>query len=198
MQSKKAWQKFHPSNWIEASSPVTLGFLGLSLLALLLSLLTGGRSNRLLFSVYRSSLSDPLFYPRLFLHVLGHADFSHFAGNMALLLVLGPLAEKQYGSKRMLWMMALTALVIGLTQVLLSPHTATLGASGVVFMLILLAASAGRSSGKIPLTLVLVAVIYLGKELVDAVAARDGVSQLAHIMGGLCGLFFGLFNKEAK
>lgn len=182
--------------YVELSSPVTLGFAFLSLIALALSALTGGASNRALFSVYRSSAADPLSYLRLFLHVLGHADFSHYAGNMALFLVLGPLVEKHYGSRKLLVMVLVTALMIGLTHLLLSPGTACLGASGLVFMLILLSAVSGRSQGKLPLTLILVALIYLGGALADALFTRDNVSQLAHITGGLCGIGFGLMGKK--
>ena len=41
--------KWHPAIWLELSSPLTLGFAGLSLLALALALITGGASNRALF-----------------------------------------------------------------------------------------------------------------------------------------------------
>ncbi len=186
----KLMKNLNPRNWLELSSPVTLGFAGLSLIALILGWLTRGAATRALFMVYRSSPAAPLFYPRLVLHALGHADFAHYASNMALLLVLGPLVEKQYGGARLVLMMLVTALVTGLTHLLLSSGAA-LGASGIVFMMILLAAASGRSSGKIPLSLLLVALIYLGQELAG-LFQRDNVSQLAHLIGGLCGLGFGL------
>ena len=187
---KKKWEL---SKYIELSSPVTLFFALLSLISLILGALTGGHSTRLLFSVYRSSPKDVLSYLRLFLHVLGHANFSHYATNMALFLVLGPLVERHYGSRRLLLMLVITALVTGLTYLLLSPDGAALGASGLVFMLILLSAISGRSQGKLPLTLILVAAIYLGGALADGLFAQDNVSQLAHISGGICGIAFGLF-----
>ncbi|MDD7087062.1 MAG: rhomboid family intramembrane serine protease, partial [Lachnospiraceae bacterium] len=56
------------------NSPVVLTFALISLLSLVLNGVTGGASNRLLFSVYRSSWSDPLTYVRMFTHVLGHAS----------------------------------------------------------------------------------------------------------------------------
>lgn len=190
-------QKLKDNKWVELSSPVTLGFTFLSLLATLLGMMTGGASTRLLFSVYRSPAMTLFFWPRLFLHVLGHADLAHFAGNISLLLVLGPIVEKHYGSKRLLSMMALTALVTALFQLLIVPHGATLGASGIVFMLILLSAASGRSSGRIPLTLVLVAIIYLGQEVYDMLFLKDNISQLSHIVGGLCGIGLGLYyNKK--
>lgn len=189
------WKKLSPAHWVELSSPVTLGFAGVSLFALALDWLTGGASTRVLFSVYRASPADPLTYVRVFLHVLGHAGFVHYASNMALLLVLGPLVERYYGSLQLLWMMAVTALVTGLAHLLLSSSAAALGASGIVFMLIMLSAISGRSSGKVPLTLVLVAVIYLGQELAGGLFQRDNISQLAHVFGGLCGIVLGMISK---
>ena len=47
------------------------------------------------------------------------------------------------------------------------------------------------TDGRIPLTLILVVILYLGGEVVDAVAAQDSVSQLTHIVGGLCGAALG-------
>ncbi|NLB37678.1 MAG: rhomboid family intramembrane serine protease [Clostridiales bacterium] len=190
------WDKVKPSRWLEWASPVTLGFALLSLVALGLDALTGGRSTRLLFSVYRSGMGDPLFYPRLFLHVLGHGSFAHYAANMGLFLVLGPLMEKRYGAGRYLAYIAITALVTGLVHILISSNTAMLGASGVVFMLILLSAVSGRSSDKVPVTLVLVALIYLGREIVGGLFTHDSVSQLAHIAGGVCGIVLGLLGPK--
>lgn len=198
MEREENMQKLKDNKWVELSSPVTLWFTFLSLLATLLGMMTGGASTRLLFSVYRSPAATLFFWPRLLLHVLGHADLAHFAGNISLLLVLGPIVEKHYGSKRLLSMMALTALVTALFQLLIVPHGATLGASGIVFMLILLSAASGRSSGRIPLTLVLVAIIYLGQEVYDMLFLKDNISQLSHIVGGLCGIGLGLYyNKKA-
>ena len=63
---------------LQYNSPVVLSFALVSLGVLLLNLLTRGRSNTMLFSVYRSSLLQPLTYPRFFFHVLGHANFTHY------------------------------------------------------------------------------------------------------------------------
>ena len=51
---------------ISFNSPVILIFSIASLLVLGLGYMTGGVSDRLLFCVYRSSLSDPLTYFRFF------------------------------------------------------------------------------------------------------------------------------------
>jgi hypothetical protein len=69
-------------------------------------------------------------------------------------------------------------------------NTALLGASGIVFMLILLASTANLRQGQIPLTFLLVAVLFLGGEVVDAFK-NDHISQMAHLVGGLAGAAFG-------
>ena len=175
---------------IHYNSPVVLTFFFLSLSALLLDILTKGWTTVHLFSVYRSPIT-PLFFVRLFGHVLGHSGYAHFAGNMVLFLVVGPPLEEKYGSKALLAGILLTALVSGLLQCVLFPHTALLGASGIVFMLILLSSLAGMKAGSIPLTLILVAVIYLGQELYSGLCVQDNVAHFMHLVGGACGTGFG-------
>ena len=84
---------------MQYNSPVILTFFLLSLGVLFLGQYTGGWTTTHLFSVYRSSLKDPLFYIRLFGHVLGHSGYSHYMNNMLLLLLVGPGLEEKYGSR---------------------------------------------------------------------------------------------------
>ena len=177
---------------LQYNAPVTLTFALVSLAALLLGKLTNGWTDTYLFSVWHSSLSDILTYPRFFLHVLGHPDFAAYCSNIVMLLVVGPTAEERFGGKRILLAIALTALVTGLVLWFFFPNSALMGASGVVFMLIVLASFAGMRTGTIPLTLILVLILYLGSEIVDGVMLKDNVSQLTHIIGGVCGAVLGL------
>lgn len=131
---------------------------------------TNGWTTMHLFCVYRSSLKDPLFYVRLFGHVLGHASWDHFLNNMLLLLVIGPPMEEKYGSVPLLEGIVFTALVSGVLQCALFPRTALLGASGIVFMLIMLASLSGFSGG-IPVTMLLVAALYLGQQVYDVLSS---------------------------
>ena len=151
---------------------------------------TGGWTTTHLFCVYRSSLKDPLFYVRLFGHVLGHGSWDHFLNNMLLLLVIGPPMEEKYGSIPLLRGILLTALISGILQCALFPHSALLGASGIVFMLIILASLSGFSGG-VPVTMLLVAVLYLGQQVYDVIFVRDNVANFMHIVGGVCGTVFG-------
>mgnify|MGYP000410614078 CR=1 FL=1 len=98
---------------LQYNSPVILTFFLLSLGALFLGQWTGGWTTKHLFCVYRGSLKDPLFYIRLFGHVLGHANWEHFLNNMLLLLVVGPPMEEKYGSIPLLKGILFTALLTG-------------------------------------------------------------------------------------
>ena len=154
---------------ISFNSPVVLSFTLICLAAYLLNCLTNGKSNLLLFEVYRSPLTNPLTYVRMFTHVLGHASWSHLINNMTLLLVIGPLLEEKYGSADLLIVTVTTAFVTGIVHFIFFPGTALLGASGVVFAYILLSSFACIKDGSIPLTFILVTILYIGGQIVDGV-----------------------------
>ena len=181
---------------LQYNSPVILSFFLLALAALLLGYVTGGRSTALVFSVSRFYWKDLLGYVRLFGHVLGHADWQHFIGNMLLLLVVGPPLEEKYGSRALLAGIAVTALVTGGLQCLLFGQSVLLGASGVVFMLIMLSSFAGMREGRIPLTLILVAVLYLGQEVLSALFVQDDVANVMHLAGGILGTGYGFYLRR--
>jgi membrane associated rhomboid family serine protease len=177
---------------ISFNSPVILGFTLFSLVALLLAQVTGGGTNDLFFSVYRAPLTDPLTWVRFFGHVLGHAGWQHFIGNIMLILVIGPLLEEKYGSGEVLFVILITAFVTGLLNFALFPQVQLLGASGVAFALILLSSFVSVKEGEIPLTFLLVAVIYIGGEVINGIFIRDSVSNLSHIAGGAVGAVLGV------
>lgn len=181
------------------NSPAVLTFTVICMIALLLHYATAGVSDRLVFSVYRSSLLSPLTYLRFFTHVFGHADLSHFLNNMMLFVLIGPMLEEKYGTKDLTIIMVITAFVTGLVHYLLFPGTMLLGASGIVFTFILLASFTQFRAGTIPVTFILVALIYIGEQVYQGLAIKDNVSNLTHILGGGVGSFFGfILNKKGK
>ena len=107
----------------------------------------------------------------LFSHVLGHANWPHLVSNFSFILLIGPILEEIYGSLSLLLMIFITALVTGVLNVLFF-STGLLGASGVVFMMILLASFTNFNKGEIPLTFILVLILYLGRELLIPLEAR--------------------------
>lgn len=181
---------------IQYNSPLILSYALVSLLALGLNYATSGTSNALVFSVHRGALTDPLLYVRLIGHVFGHANINHYFDNMVLMLLVGPMLEEKYGSKWLGIMMLVTAVVTGLLFLAVSDH-ALLGGSGLVFMLILLSSFTNLQKGRIPLTLILAVIIFIGREAVSGVGSQTNISHLTHIIGGVCGAVFGyLFNIE--
>ena len=183
---------------IQYNSPVILTYALVSLIVCGINYLTIGVSNHLFFSIYRSSPADPLTYVRLFAHILGHADINHYFSNFLLVLLVGPMLEEKYGSVPMLIMMLITAVVTGAIFLLVSSNTALLGASGIVFMLILLSSFVNFKRGRVPLTLVLVIIAYIGNEAYQGFTASDNISHLTHIIGGLCGAVAGYFINSAR
>ncbi len=182
----------------EYNAPVTLTFALISLLSLLLGYATNFDSTEKIFMTYRTSLLDPMMYIRMFTYCLGHANWSHYIGNMSYILLLGPMIEEKYGSKKLLKMIVLTAFIGGALNNIFLPNTALCGASGIVFMMIVLSSATSVQSGHIPLTLILILVIYLGSEIYNAIFVTDSISQFAHILGGICGAVFGLMNNQKK
>ena len=180
------------------NSPVILGFTLACFIVLILDKVTGSASTRAFFSVYRSSLASPFTYIRFFGHVLGHASWDHFFGNIMMLLVVGPLLEEKYGSANILFVILATALVTGVINFIFFPHVQLLGASGVVFAFILLASLTSIEEEKIPLTFILVALIYIGQQVYDGLFIRDNVSNLTHILGGIVGSSLGYVMNKNK
>lgn len=181
---------------ITFNSPVILSFVGVCLLALILDKITGGISTLKLFSVYRSSFLNPLTYVRLIGHIFGHAGWSHFINNIMMILILGPMLEEKYGSKDILLVILITAAVTGAFHMIFSPFTRLLGASGVVFAFILLSSLTSFDDGGIPVTFILVAVIYIGEQIYQLIAITSNVSNITHIIGGAVGATFGFVSNK--
>lgn len=181
---------------ISYNAPVVLTFALLAVAVHILGATIGENFVKEWF-VAKPYLHDTSDYAGLVTHILGHATWEHLLGNFMLILLLGPLLEERFGSLRLFVMIVLTALVTGLLNVLLF-NTGLLGASGIAFMMILLASTANIRQGEIPLTFIAVAVIYLGGEIVHAVRDKDQVSQAAHLIGGVVGAAFGFLTARGR
>ena len=173
------------------NAPFTLSFVGACVLVLVLKVITGGRSNELLFSVGDNmSWVNPLSYLRMFVHVLGHATPEHLVYNLTILLLVGPMLEEKHGWRKLLQVSAVTAFVTALPMLILPGSL--LGASGVVFAFIILASYTRAKSGAIPMTFLLVCVLFVGREIYLGIVARDQIAQFAHILGGAVGGYFAI------
>ena len=158
---------------ISFNSPVILGFAAVCVIAQILNMVTGGASNRAVFSVYGASLLNPLTWVRCIGHVFGHAGWDHLIGNLMYILILGPMIEEKYGARNTAIIILATAAVTGIISMIFFPRIMLLGASGVVFAFIL------------------VALLYIGQQVWQGVTQRDSISQMSHIIGGITGSVLG-------
>jgi len=182
---------------VRYNAPVTLTFTLLAAIVLVLSQTIAPGIILSLFSTpvpFRTNVFVD--YVRLFTHVLGHANIQHFISNFTMILLLGPILESVYGSSFLLLSILITALATGLSNALLFPNVALLGGSGVVFMMIMLASITNFSKGEVPLTFILVMIVYLGGQVWDALTRQDNISQFSHIIGGLVGSVLGFYRKN--
>lgn len=177
---------------LDFNSPVVLIF---SLLAAMVYLFNDMTDNALtpLFSLSANfNSANPLEYLTLLTYILGHANAEHLMGNLMLILLLGPVLEEKYGSKKLLIMIIFTALLTGILNLMLFT-TGIMGASGIVFMFIILVSFVNVKRGRIPITFLLIVVLYVGQEILQ-VFREDNISQFGHIAGGFFGGLFG-FSK---
>ncbi|MBE6350697.1 MAG: rhomboid family intramembrane serine protease [Spirochaetaceae bacterium] len=187
---------------ITYNAPVTLTFSLIALAVFLINQYLFSNLNAAIFTAPGKIGSDFAFdwknvldYFRLFTHVLGHVDWSHVIGNLSFILLLGPLLEERYGSGMLLLMIIVTAFVTGILNACFI-SSGLLGASGVVFMMILLSSFTTITKNQIPLTFIFIVVLYMGQEILKCFQ-QDNISSIAHIAGGLCGSLFGFLTAQS-
>lgn len=186
------------------NAPVVLTFTLISAAVLLVDTLTGCSEANFLDCTLKPyfmtmgtfEFSNPVDYWRLISHAMGHANWAHLFGNFSIILLIGPLLEEKFGSKSLLFMMIFTAIITAILDIVFFDHGG-LGASGIVFMMILLSSFANYKSGTIPLTFILVVILFLGQEVWNALK-DDNISQFAHILGGMFGAAFGFVSGGSK
>lgn len=135
-------------------------------------------------------------YTRVFSYPFGHVGWDHLLSNMTLILLLGPILEERFGSRSLIMMMFLTAVINGLINVFFFP-TELVGSSGLVFMMIVLTSFNNINKGEIPLTFLVIITLYMAREIIGALK-YDDISQISHIIGGACGALFGFASQVMK
>ena len=181
------------------NAPVTLSFVSICFVATVLGIASNGEITKTLFMTYHSSFLNPMTYVRFVTHVFGHVGWSHFIGNASYLLLLGPMLEEKHGSKAILEVILITAVVTGLINYFFFLNIGLCGASGVVFAFIMLASFTDFREGEIPITFILVAAIFIGQQVYEGIAVQNNISNMAHIVGGIVGAIIGYgLNMKAK
>lgn len=178
---------------IEISAPVTV-LLFLAATATTVLEIMNIPANRLFAASGRFEPLDPMIWLGWLTWPVPHGSLDHLIGNFAVLLLVGPLLENRLGSWTTLALYALTAVVIGAANAFLFDH-GLIGASGLVFMAIMLVSVSSGRAGMIPLSFLLIAALYLGREVL-ALLSPDTTSQFAHLFGGAIGILVGLMTKQ--
>lgn len=179
---------------ITFNAPFTLWFSFIAIAFLLLQLFMKSQFS---FIVLDGSFSftDWTDYVSLVGYIFGHANWAHYLGNFSIILLVGPILEKQLGTKTLATFTLITTLVTAVFHILFWDHS-LIGASGVAFMMIVLVSLLGRKGSEIPLTFILIFILFVGKEFITAFE-DDQVSQFAHISGGAMGVVLGYSKRNA-
>ena len=179
---------------VKYNSPVILTYTMISIIVLTFF-------SKKVLAIYFSSpgdlsFFDPYFYIRLVLYITGHGNFNHLIGNLMIILLVGPLLEEKYGSGKLLEMILITAIATGLLNAFLFSNS-LIGGSGIAFMLILLGSFSNIRSKEIPLTFILIAVLFIGGEVISTLKI-DQISQFSHLAGGLIGAGYGFIRNKKR
>ena len=136
---------------LKYNAPVTLTFSLICGVVLLLGTIIPGLRDGLFVAAGQGgfSFANPLSYLRLFSHIFGHADIGHLLSNLTFILLLGPILESLYGARNLIFMMLITAVATAVLNLILFP-SGLLGASGIVFMMILLSSFTNFAKGAVP------------------------------------------------
>ena len=143
--------------------------------------------------------SNPMDYFRLVSHIFGHASWDHIKANIIIIYILGISLEKICGHTRMFLVILFTAVVTGALYIMFpskppisNPNVIVglLGASGIASAFVLLIPAVCRDGEGIPGEFFIIAPIFIAIEIGNA-SNPDNVSQMTHIIGGVCGAVFG-------
>jgi membrane associated rhomboid family serine protease len=179
---------------IKYNSPVILTYTIISIAVLILTF--SNAVSGLFISPANLSFSDPLFYFRLISYAVGHTGWGHLMGNLLIILLIGPLVEEKYGSARLLEMFFITALTTAVLNAAIFSNS-LIGGSGLAFMLILLGSFSNIKSKEIPLTFVIISVLFIGNEVAASLKV-DRISQFSHLAGGFIGAFYGFLRTVKR
>ena len=175
---------------INYNAPFTLTFTLIAVLIFALNQITPVDLNNFLATPANfHSLRDLFSFAGIFFHPFAHRDLDHISGNLMLFILLSPILEEKYGAVKMLEMSFITAIITSIFHMIFFPNSVLIGASGLVFMMIILVSFTGNKEKGVPLTMILIMIIYLGKEILNFFN-HDSISQSAHIIGGLMGASF--------
>ena len=189
---------------IDIDAPFSLTFSLCCLLVHLLSCIFGASFTTFYFGIPSLSIFNflsPLSYFRMISQIFGHSNWQHLSGNLVYILLVGPSCEREFGCYKICIIVLLTAISSSLSHLFFGPRDSIqLGASGVVFMFILLNSLIETKTNRIPLTFVCQVGIWCSHEVISNFMSQEGggISHLAHLSGALVGTLSGYYFQQQK
>ena len=186
-------------------SPLVIIFAVISILIMVLNSIAESRGASGLLGFFSAPTSskvtvtafnfrNPVHYLRLFFHIFGQRKWINLVRDLSFILLLGPQLEKLYGTKLLLLMFSVCAFVTGvLNACFLSVPLC--GAGGIAFMMILLTVYMSIKKQVVPVSCVLLLLLYIGQGISNA---GGGNSEIVHLLAGICGSLFGMIQPEKK
>ena len=195
-------------NWsIINNAPVTIGYIAIMCSVLIVQACTRHKIDNYI-CAGTANFTQPnkfRFIISIIASTFAHSGIPHLTNNCIMLLLVLPAIEYRLGTSKTLELLATLIILNGLISDIYAKvtHRYGIGASGVVYSVILLSSIVNISPGQIPITMILVGGFYLGSELFKEIksyfdANKDGINHGAHIIGGVIGGIIGLlmFNPE--
>ncbi len=193
------WVTIHFLRKLSIEAPVVVSFVFACVFLHLFNMTIAPGISRWLGVRDAFDIFHPMQYVRLITHIFGHENMSHLRGNMTHILMVGPSAEEIFGSQNMILIMLAVAISSGLGHILFGPtNTSQIGASGVVFALILVNSLVSAEMGRIPISFVLTACLWTGDEVWKMVFAGDQIAHSAHLIGAIVGTAAGYYIQSGK
>lgn len=178
---------FKPS---QSTTPVVLNLIIINTLVFLAQWALDGRTHWLTNKLVLYSPGTGLFQPyQLVTSMFAHANFFHILLNMYALWLFGAILERTWGATKFLIFYFVCGLAAGITQMLLVPQGASLGASGAVMGLL---AAFAYTFPKIeffiipipfPIKAKYLALGLVAINIFGGISGSDGIAHYAHLGG---------------
>lgn len=152
------------------------------------------------------NFKSPLDYLRMFTYAFGCAGWNSFFVNLLAVLLIGPSLEERYGSPILALMIFISVLVGGVLCACISPYEIR-GASGIVFMMIVLCSLTTLMKKQILVSWIFVFAFYFWFEFYQDFPAekisfveilQQKVPVFISLISGICGSLFGFFVAPKK
>ena len=131
-------------------------------------------------------------YFRILLYPFGFSSWNQLTANLVFILLLFPKIESVFGKLFSSMLVLITVAFAGVICVCFS-NSVIYGTSGIVCMLLILAIFISADKRQIPVSYILLAVIYFAREIVSIIDTNT-IEVFCHFAGSLAGSLVGILS----